>query len=233
MTAPVLDTLPAAALDYNADFYQWTRQQAALLRQGQLNRLDARNLAEKIESRGKSDHRAIGSHLANILSHLLKWRHQLQLKRIFTLAAVALLASVMTLAVRAAEPAISSEEHDFRVAVVTRGLEHPWGLAFLPDGRLLVTERPGRLRLAAADGTLDPRPVEGLPPIAAHGQGGLLDVALHPQFAENGLVYLSYAARGEGGVGTEAARGRLVDHRLEEVKVWLFGISRYLQVIDL
>jgi glucose/arabinose dehydrogenase len=61
--------------------------------------------------------------------------------------------------------------------------------------------------------------VAGLPPIAAHGQGGLLDVALHPQFAENGLVYLSYAARGEGGVGTEAARGRLVDHRLEDVKV--------------
>ena len=143
----------------------------------------------------------------------------MSLSRIFFLFATALLASVMTLAVRAAEPAITSEEHDFRVAILTRGLEHPWGLAFLPDGRFLVTERPGRLRLVAADGTLDPRPVEGLPAIAAQGQGGLLDVALHPRFAENGLVYLSYAARGEGGVGTEAARGRLVDHRLEDVKV--------------
>lgn len=141
------------------------------------------------------------------------------LKRFFSLFAVVWLTGVLFAAGRAAEPVISSAEHDFRVTVVTRGLEHPWGLAFLPDGRFLVTERPGRLRLAAADGTLDPRPVEGLPPIAAHGQGGLLDVALHPQFAENGLVYLSYAARGAGGVGTEAARGRLVDHRLEDVKV--------------
>jgi len=143
----------------------------------------------------------------------------MMLNRISSLFAAALLASIMTLVVHAAEPVISSAEHDFRVVVLTRGLEHPWGLAFLPDGRLLVTERPGRLRLVAADGTLDPRPVEGLPPIAAQGQGGLLDVALHPQFAENGLVYLSYAARGTGGIGTEAARGRLVDHRLEDVKV--------------
>ena len=143
----------------------------------------------------------------------------MMLNRISSLFAAALLASIMTLVVHAAEPVISSAEHDFRVVVLTRGLEHPWGLAFLPDGRFLVTERPGRLRLVAADGTLDPRPVEGLPPIAAQGQGGLLDVALHPQFAENGLVYLSYAARGTGGIGTEAARGRLVDHRLEDVKV--------------
>jgi len=141
------------------------------------------------------------------------------LNRIVPLFILVLLAGGVMLGGHAAEPVISSEEHDFRVVVATRGLEHPWGLAFLPDGRFLVTERPGRLRLVAADGTLDPRPVEGLPPIAPHGQGGLLDVALHPQFAENGLVYLSYAARGEGGIGTEAARGRLVDHRLEDVKV--------------
>ncbi len=119
----------------------------------------------------------------------------------------------------AADPVITSAEHSFRVVTVTQGLEYPWGLAFLPDGRRLVTERPGRLRLVAADGTLDPKPLEGLPPIAAHSQGGLLDVALHPQFAENGWVYLSYAARGDGGVGTEVARGRLVDHRLESVEI--------------
>lgn len=126
---------------------------------------------------------------------------------------------VAVAACRAADPANSGEEHAFRVVTMTRGLEHPWGLAFLPDGRRLVTERPGRLRLVAADGTLDPQPVTGLPTIAIHGQGGLLDVALHPGFAENGLIYLSYAARGEGGVGTEVARGRLVDHRLENVEV--------------
>jgi len=119
----------------------------------------------------------------------------------------------------AAEAVIASQEHAFRVVTVTRGLEYPWGLAFLPDGRLLVTERPGRLRLVAADGRLDPQPVTGLPDIAAHGQGGLLDVALHPQFSDNGLVYLSYAARGAGGVGTEVARGRLVDHRLENLEI--------------
>jgi aldose sugar dehydrogenase len=135
--------------------------------------------------------------------------------RIF--AAISLIA---TLAVaHATEPVLGSAEHDFRVTIMTRGLEHPWGLAFLPDGRRLVTERPGRLRLVEADGTLDPRPVEGLPPIAAHGQGGLLDVALHPQFAENGWIYWSYAARGAGGTSTEVARGRLVEHRLENVEV--------------
>jgi glucose/arabinose dehydrogenase len=119
----------------------------------------------------------------------------------------------------AADPVIASKEHDFRVVTVTRGLEYPWGLAFLPDGRRLVTERPGRLRLVGPDGALDPRPVQGLPPVAVQGQGGLLDVALHPRFAENGLVYLSYAGRGAGGIGTEVARGRLVDHRLENVEV--------------
>lgn len=134
------------------------------------------------------------------------------------LFAAAVLLCAITLS-EAADLVIASEEHAFRVVIVTRGLEYPWGLAFLPDGRRLVTERPGRLRLVAADGALDPRPIEGLPPIAVHGQGGLLDVALHPQFTENGLVYLSYAARGEGGVGTEVARGRLADHRLEKVEV--------------
>ena len=74
----------------------------------------------------------------------------------------------------------ASQHHDFRVVALTQGLDHPWGLAFLPDGRMLVTERPGRLRVIGADGRLDPRPIEGIPPVAAVGQGGLLDVALHP-----------------------------------------------------
>jgi glucose/arabinose dehydrogenase len=115
--------------------------------------------------------------------------------------------------------ATRSEAHDFRLVRVVEGLEHPWGLAFLPDGRMLVTERPGRLRIVDAGGRLVSRPVAGLPEIAAYGQGGLLDVALHPRFPENNLVYLSYAARGEGGVGTEVARGRLSANRLDDVQV--------------
>ncbi len=115
--------------------------------------------------------------------------------------------------------AITTQEHAFRVVKIIEGLEHPWSLAFLPDGRMLVTERPGRLRIVSKDGKLDPQPVSGLPPIAAAGQGGLLDVALHPRFPENNFVYLSFTARGEGGVGTEVARGKLTGNRLENVQV--------------
>src|SRR5688572_20666933 len=113
---------------------------------------------------------------------------------------------------------VSSEDHVFRVVRVVEGLEHPWPLAFLPDGRLLVTERPGRPRVVK-DGRLDPRPIAGLPQVTAFGQGGLLDVAVHPRFVENSLVYVSYVARGEGGAGTEVARGRLAGDRLENVQV--------------
>ena len=114
---------------------------------------------------------------------------------------------------------VKSQEHAFRVVTLVEKLEHPWGLAFLPDGRMLVTERPGRLRLIGKDGRLESQPVSGLPPVTAAGQGGLLDVALHPRHADNGLVYLSYSARGEGGVGTEVASGKLVGSRLEDVKI--------------
>ena len=114
---------------------------------------------------------------------------------------------------------IKTQEHVVRVVKVVEGLEYPWGLAFLPDGRMLVTERPGRLRIVGKDGKLVPQAVSGLPQIAAHGQGGLLDVALHPRFSQNGLLYLSYAARGDGGVGTEIARGRLSGDRLENLEV--------------
>jgi len=114
---------------------------------------------------------------------------------------------------------IKTQEHSVRVVKVVEGLEYPWGLAFLPDSRMLITERPGRLRIVGKDGKLAPQAVWGLPQIAAHGQGGLLDVALHPRFPQNGLVYLSYSARGDGGVGTEIARGRLSGDRLENLEV--------------
>ncbi len=111
-----------------------------------------------------------------------------------------------------------SDEHSFRIASVVEGLQQPWSVAFLPGGRMLITEKAGRLRLVA-DGKLDPNPIEGTPQVTVHGQGGLHDVVLHPDFARNSLVYLSYAARGSDGVGTELARGRLSGHRLENVQV--------------
>ena len=105
-----------------------------------------------------------------------------------------------------------------RVVDVARGLEHPWGLAFLPDGRLLVTERPGRLRLVAPDGRLSD-PLAGVPAVAAGGQGGLLDVALGPGFARDRLVYLSFSEPGTGGQSTAVARGRLGERGLEGTEV--------------
>jgi glucose/arabinose dehydrogenase len=101
---------------------------------------------------------------------------------------------------------------------VAKGLEHPWGLAFLPDGRMLVSERPGRLRIVERDGRLG-APLAGLPAVAVGGQGGLLDVVLHPQFATNRLVYWSFSEPGDGGASTAVARGRLDGQRLADVQV--------------
>ena len=87
----------------------------------------------------------------------------------------------------------TAEQHKIRVSVVARGLSHPWAIAFLPDGDMLVTERPGRLRIVRG-GVLDPHPISGVPQVRTDGNGGLLDVALHPRFANNGLVYLTYTS---------------------------------------
>ncbi|WP_298830334.1 PQQ-dependent sugar dehydrogenase [uncultured Piscinibacter sp.] len=102
------------------------------------------------------------------------------------------------------------------VPVVT-GLDHPWALAFLPDGRMLVTEKPGRLRIARADGRVG-APLSGLPAVDGGGQCGLLDVAVDPDFANNGLVFWTFAEPGDGGNSTAVARGRLVGDRLVEVR---------------
>ena len=111
----------------------------------------------------------------------------------------------------------------FDVVTVAEKLENPWALTFLPDGKMLVTERPGRLRVVASDGKIS-EPVAGLPAVDARGQGGLLDVALDPGFAKNGLIYWSYAEPRDGGVNnTAVARGKLVDDatapRVENVEV--------------
>lgn len=112
---------------------------------------------------------------------------------------------------------VTFETEGYRVATVVEGLEHPWGLAFLPDGRMLVTERPGRLRLVT-DGELSD-PLAGVPQVWAQGQGGLLDVALHPDFMDNGLVYLSHSTTcPDGGATTAVVRGRLEEGGLTGVE---------------
>ena len=113
----------------------------------------------------------------------------------------------------------ATQEHRIRISTLTEGLSHPWSIAFLPDGRMLVTERAGRLRVIGKDFKLDPQPISGVPAVAATGQGGLLDVVLHPKFAENNLIYISYSAGDHNGIGTEVARGALRGNQLENVQV--------------
>lgn len=108
-------------------------------------------------------------------------------------------------------------DHAFRVDTVVRGLSHPWSVAFLPDGGMLVTERGGQLRVVR-NGRLEPRAVAGVPEVWARGQGGLLDVALHPRFGENRLVYLSYSKPGSRGATTAVVRGRFDGQRLTDVR---------------
>jgi glucose/arabinose dehydrogenase len=120
-----------------------------------------------------------------------------------------------------AQQNLDSSAGPLRVETLARGLQNPWGLAVLPDGRYLVTERPGRLRIVAADGALSP-PVANVPTVFASGQGGLLGLALDPAFATNRTIFFSYAEPGDGGAGTAVARARLVEGaapRLDEVTV--------------
>ena len=124
-----------------------------------------------------------------------------------------LVAALLIAATPASAQTFTSADHSFRVATLADSLEHPWSLAFLPDGSMLVTERPGRLRRVAASGQVGP-PLAGVPEVFASGQGGLLDVVLHPDFARNQLVYLSYAAVGPDGQSTRVARGRLTESGL-------------------
>jgi glucose/arabinose dehydrogenase len=113
-------------------------------------------------------------------------------------------------------------------SVIASGLDHPWGLALLPDGRWLVTERPGRLRIITAQGAVG-EPVAGLPAVDARGQGGLLDVAVGPTFGADRLIYWSYAEPREGGNATTVARGRLSDDgaRVENVQVLFRALPTY------
>jgi glucose/arabinose dehydrogenase len=106
------------------------------------------------------------------------------------------------------------------VTEVAGGLQHPWGMAFLPDGRILLTERPGRLRLIEPDGRLREQALAGVPSVFASGQGGLLDIVLDPDFETNRLIWLSFAEAGAGGMaGTAVGHGRFVNAALEGFEV--------------
>jgi len=139
----------------------------------------------------------------------------------------AVLAGLLSASVPAAAeitqaPAVKTAR-PLKAETFAQGLVHPWGMAFLPDGRLLVTERPGRVRIVSKAGKLS-APLQGVPKVYASGQGGLLDVALSPDFATSGIVFLSYAEpRGGSKNGTSVARAKLVADgeggRLEDVQV--------------
>jgi aldose sugar dehydrogenase len=116
---------------------------------------------------------------------------------------------------------VRSSAGDIAVETVAKGLDHPWAFAFLPDGRLLVTERPGRMRIVGKDGKLS-APLAGVPKVFASGQGGLHDVVLDRNFADNNTIYFCYAEPAGGGARTALARARLVEEgapRLDDVRV--------------
>ncbi len=138
-----------------------------------------------------------------------------------TIVGIGAVAQPVLAAITDAPP--TAKPSKIKVETFASGLEHPWGIQFLPDGRLLVTERPGRMRLVTKDGRLSP-PLAGVPEVAAEGQGGLLDVLLAPDFEKSHIIYFSYAEpRDAGKNGTSVARARLVfdgdGGKLEDVEV--------------
>lgn len=131
------------------------------------------------------------------------------MKTLSTFLSLAALAALSSPAFAVQTNAPDAPKTAVKVETVASGLSHAWGMQFLPDGRLLVTERPGRMRLVTLKGKIS-APIEGVPQVAATGQGGLLDVVLAPDFAASGLIYFSYAEpRGGSTNGTTVARAKL------------------------
>jgi glucose/arabinose dehydrogenase len=136
-------------------------------------------------------------------------------RRRFVLSAIS--ASVAAPTVVRAQGVLNSAKAAYRLVTLTQELEQPWGLAFLPDGRILITERPGRLRVFA-HGKLEAAPLTGVPKVQTGGQAGLLDICLHPDFASNRVLYLSYIAGSDRQSVTSVARAELADGGLTNVR---------------
>ena len=139
-----------------------------------------------------------------------------------TLTAAIVLTATLLIATgtRGENAPFASSAGQLEVQTIATGLVNPWSLAFLPDRRMLVTERPGRMRLVSAEGQLSP-PLKGVPEVRASGQGGLLDVILDRSFAQNGSIYFCFSERSDGGGRTAVARARLDDgnRRLDDVQI--------------
>jgi glucose/arabinose dehydrogenase len=146
-------------------------------------------------------------------------------REIIMAATAALPATLAAPSIARGQEVLKSSKANYRLVTLARDLEQPWSIAFLPDGRILVTERPGRLRMFA-NGRLERAPLGGVPKVYARGQGGLLDVCLHPNFAQNRALYLSYSAEGSGGAATTVARAELGDGALRSVRTIFEALPR-------
>jgi aldose sugar dehydrogenase len=136
---------------------------------------------------------------------------------------LALIAALPIVSCNAAERVdTQTEEISLKVDTLATGLDSPWGLEFLPDGRILIVEKPGRLRIWN-NGQLQQEPVEGLPDVWVHGQGGLLDVKMHPDYDQNQWLYFAYSASGQGGGTTAVGRAKLQGNRLVEFQQIFHG----------
>lgn len=145
-----------------------------------------------------------------------------------TLPLAAAFLGFSALAAAAEDRIVRTDLVELRASILADGLENPWGLDFLPDGAAIVTERPGRLRILSSDGSLS-EPVEGVPEVRASGQGGLLDIAVSPDFANSQTIFFSFSEPGSAGAGTAVARARLVRDgaaaRLDDVSV-IFSMAK-------
>ncbi|HLG47089.1 MAG TPA: PQQ-dependent sugar dehydrogenase [Reyranella sp.] len=147
-------------------------------------------------------------------------------RRHFLAAATAGLAAPAIVRAQGGQRApLKSAKASFRLVTLSHGLEQPWSMAFLPDGRMLITERPGRLRVFA-NGKLERAPLSGVPEVHVAGQAGLLDVCLHPRFAQNRVLYLSYISPGAGGPTATVARAELGDGALRGTTVIFEALPR-------
>jgi aldose sugar dehydrogenase len=166
-----------------------------------------------------SHHLPGGSHPSAVHCRRAKTPRTAGSRLVATAASVLLLSSAPQGLTAQDARIFDSELHDYRVVTVVDDLQDPWSMAFLPSGEMLVTERIGQLRMVR-DGVLDPDPIAGIPEVRYQGQGGLLDVTLHPDFEANQLIYLSYSKPNEdrSEATTAVSRGRLVGMELQDVE---------------